>query len=129
MCWSFVAQASTWNSRLESDLMYLLSFEAWAGGALIAGLLMLIAAAFDYGSSMLTIQVGLLLILLSINDEDPNQDRISRKSAKMTGLSSSSLEPAVLEPFDLVSEAFQIVLDGEKALLDRFDFRSITGVE
>jgi hypothetical protein len=90
---------------------------------------MLIAAAFDYGSSMLTIQVGLLLILLSINDEDPNQDRISRKSAKMTGLSSSSLEPAVLEPFDLVSEAFQIVLDGEKALLDRFDFRSITGVE
>jgi hypothetical protein len=44
------------------------STEARAGGALIAGLPMLIADAFGYGSSVLAIQVGLLFVLLSIND-------------------------------------------------------------
>jgi hypothetical protein len=44
------------------------STEARAGGALIAGLPILIADALGYGSSVLAIQVGLLFILLSIND-------------------------------------------------------------
>jgi hypothetical protein len=44
------------------------STEARAGGALIAGLPMLIADAFGASSSVLAIQVGLLFILLSIND-------------------------------------------------------------
>jgi hypothetical protein len=48
--------------------MYPLSIEARAGGGLIAGLLMLTADAFGYGLSVLAIQVGLLFVLLSIND-------------------------------------------------------------
>jgi hypothetical protein len=44
------------------------STEARAGGALIAGLPMLIADAFGYGSSVIAIQVGLLFVLVSIND-------------------------------------------------------------
>jgi hypothetical protein len=46
--------------------MYPLSIEARAGGGLIAGLLMLTADAF--GLSVLAIQVGLLFVLLAIND-------------------------------------------------------------
>jgi hypothetical protein len=34
----------------------------------------------------------------------------------------------VLEPFNRVSEAFQIVLNGVNALSDRFDFRGMAGV-
>jgi hypothetical protein len=44
------------------------STEARAGGALIAGLPILIADAFGAGSSVIAIQVGLLFVLLSIND-------------------------------------------------------------
>jgi hypothetical protein len=44
------------------------STEARAGGALIAGLPLLIADAFGAHSSVLAIQVGLLFVLLSIND-------------------------------------------------------------